>query len=94
MSNDIDTEKSSTLENNNVNQRILFEMQISGFFNDLPPPDDEEEAYHQDDEHRKETSGWSGLSNLLGFSTSVRKEPTLPPIWTFRCECYACSRKP
>ena len=73
---------------------ILFEMQISGFFNDLPPLEgDDSECGRGGSLLDKQMSrvgergseGW-GLLNMLGMGTNTAKrdEPLLAPIWTLR----------
>ena len=68
-------------------ERMLFEMQISGFFNDLPPSETSESLTGVPTRNKAtpKASHWS-LSEMLGFgaSSSARSERLLTPAWTFR----------
>lgn len=82
--------------------RLLFEMQISGFYNDLPPPDNEggkhdnsliEGRSQRTKDEGKET-GWA-FFQLLGFKTSdaTKRRSTFPPIWKYRYAAIIHSNK-
>ena len=79
--------------NDEAGKSMLFEMQISGFFNDLPPLEnddvdvDSSPHLRQDAVASRATGGSSGwFSQMLGLSSasSASNIPTLSPIWTYR----------
>ena len=94
MKNDTDNYKKQHKESKverDGSKRMLFEMHISGFFNDLPPLESEDSGQYQVVGHNPAvnktaaSSGWS-LSQLLGFpaAASASSKPLLPPSWSFR----------